>query len=158
MIFMLLQVVLVWRHTALPVHCMLPTMARFTRLCVSRMEKLWTLAVVQPGNGDPGGYANAAAQDAFLANTIGWITKIYDQSGKGNHLCRRLPEHLKALQKENLIHLPIADMAPATIAVTKLMVFTLCRVWDCEIIMQADIAINDEPEGIYYVINGKHYS
>src|SRR6187399_1501851 len=37
------------------------------------------------------GYANAAAQDAFLANTIGWISKIYDQSGKGNHLVQAPP-------------------------------------------------------------------
>src|SRR5262245_9139928 len=28
---------------------------------------------------DPGGYANAAAQDAFCANTYCWIAKIYDQ-------------------------------------------------------------------------------
>ena len=29
---------------------------------------------------DAGGYANAAAQDAFCANTYCWITTIYDQS------------------------------------------------------------------------------
>lgn len=33
-----------------------------------------------------GGVANAAAQDAFCANTVCYIAKIYDQSGKGNHL------------------------------------------------------------------------
>src|SRR5205823_9968103 len=30
-----------------------------------------------------GGYANAAAQDSFCANTSCTITQIYDQSGKG---------------------------------------------------------------------------
>src|SRR5215216_3930727 len=35
------------------------------------------IRMVPPGKGDAGGYANAAAQDAFLTNTIGWITKIY---------------------------------------------------------------------------------
>src|SRR5579885_2348006 len=33
-----------------------------------------------------GGYANAAAQDAFCAGTTCTITIIYDQSSKGNHL------------------------------------------------------------------------
>src|SRR5438876_6519851 len=33
-----------------------------------------------------GGYANAAAQDSFCANTVCVITTIYDQPGRGNHL------------------------------------------------------------------------
>src|SRR5512140_2867400 len=35
---------------------------------------------------DAGGYANAASQDAFCANTYCWITTIYDQSPKHNDL------------------------------------------------------------------------
>src|SRR5579872_6371708 len=35
-----------------------------------------------------GGVANAAAQDTFCANTVCYVTAIYDQSGKGNHLTR----------------------------------------------------------------------
>src|SRR6202042_1622522 len=38
------------------------------------------IGVVQPTATDPGGYADAAAQDAFCANTVCWITKLYDQS------------------------------------------------------------------------------
>src|SRR4051812_7177975 len=34
----------------------------------------------------PGGYADAASQDAFCANTTCVITVIYDQSPKGNNL------------------------------------------------------------------------
>jgi hypothetical protein len=34
----------------------------------------------------PGGYANAAAQDSFLAGKPGTISIIYDQSPKANHL------------------------------------------------------------------------
>ncbi|NSW94200.1 MAG: alpha-N-arabinofuranosidase, partial [Bacteroidales bacterium] len=48
--------------------------------------KTLDIGVVQPGEGDPGGYADAAAQDEFCANTYCWITVIYDQSGNGNHL------------------------------------------------------------------------
>src|SRR5512141_3181340 len=48
--------------------------------------KTLDIGVVQPSPGDPGGYADAAAQDAFCANTYCWITTVYDQSGKKNHL------------------------------------------------------------------------
>ena len=40
---------------------------------------------------DAGGYAHAAAQDAFCAGTISVITRIYDQSGEGNHLNQAPP-------------------------------------------------------------------
>src|SRR6187401_1957255 len=42
-------------------------------------------AVASPAP-DAGGFANAAAQDAFCANTYCWISVIYDQSPKKNHL------------------------------------------------------------------------
>src|SRR5512136_3090678 len=48
--------------------------------------KTLDIGVVQPSATDPGGYADAAAQDAFCANTLCFINVIYDQSGKGNHL------------------------------------------------------------------------
>src|SRR5262245_61177477 len=48
--------------------------------------KALNIGVVQPSATDAGGYADAAAQDAFCANTYCWITTLYDQSGKGNHL------------------------------------------------------------------------
>ena len=37
------------------------------------------------------GYADAAAQDRFCANTLCVINRIYDQSGKGNHLLQAPP-------------------------------------------------------------------
>src|SRR5271165_493394 len=55
--------------------------------------KTLDIGVVQPvaspvpnSGGDAGGYANAAAQDAFCANTYCWIATVYDQSPKHNHL------------------------------------------------------------------------
>src|SRR5205823_13156118 len=45
--------------------------------------KTLDIGVVQPVASpvpDAGGYANAAAQDAFCANTYCWMSKIYDQS------------------------------------------------------------------------------
>src|SRR5689334_12769342 len=51
--------------------------------------KTLDIGLVQPADSpvaDAGGYANAAAQDAFCANTVCWITTIYDQSPKHNDL------------------------------------------------------------------------
>src|SRR4051812_1248577 len=49
------------------------------------------IGIVQPKPGDAGGYANTAAQDEFCTNTVCLITKIYDQTGKGNHLTQGPP-------------------------------------------------------------------
>src|SRR5689334_25089794 len=46
--------------------------------------KTMDIGVVQPSASDSGGYANAAAQDAFCANTYCWISIVYDQSPKHN--------------------------------------------------------------------------
>jgi dihydroorotate dehydrogenase len=48
--------------------------------------KTLDICVVRATADDPGGYADAAAQDAFCKDTYCWITVLYDQSGKGNHL------------------------------------------------------------------------
>src|SRR5471030_60413 len=51
--------------------------------------KTLDIGVVQPANlpvPDAGGYADAAAQDAFCANTNCWISIIYDQSPRHNDL------------------------------------------------------------------------
>src|SRR3974390_2273304 len=48
--------------------------------------KTLDIGVVQPSGSDAGGYADAAAQDAFCANTYCWITTVYDQSGHKNDI------------------------------------------------------------------------
>src|SRR5664280_1231031 len=56
--------------------------------------KTLDIGIVQPVASpapDGGGYADAAAQDAFCANAICVINLIYDQSGKGNHLYQAPP-------------------------------------------------------------------
>src|SRR5690349_6208183 len=119
--------------------------------------KTLDIGIVPPGNGDPGGYANAAAQDAFLTNTIGWINKIYDQSGKGNHLIQTPPGTFKGPAKGEFNTLPIADMAPVTINGHKVYGVYIMPGMGLRNNNARDIAINDEPEGIYYVIDGKHF-
>jgi hypothetical protein len=77
--------------------------------------KTMDIGVVQPGEGDPGGYANAAAQDAFCTNTYCWITTLYDQSGKGNHLVQAPRGGFSGPAMGGFNNIPIADMAPVTI-------------------------------------------
>src|SRR5512147_2130479 len=54
-------------------------------------NKALDIGVVQPSGTDPGGYADAAAQDAFCANTYCWISIVYDQSGHKNELYQAPP-------------------------------------------------------------------
>lgn len=115
------------------------------------------IGIVSPGKNDPGGYANAAAQDAFCKNTIGWITQIYDQSGNGNHLMQAPPGTFKGPAKGGFNNLPIADMAPVTINGHKAYGVYIMPGMGLRNNNASCLAINDEPEGIYYVINGKHY-
>ena len=119
--------------------------------------KTLDIGVVQPKDGDPGGYADAAAQDAFCTNTVCWITTLYDQSGKGNHLSQVPPGTFKGTDKGAFNTLPIADMAPITISGHKAYGIYIMPGMGLRNNNATGIAINDEPEGIYYVIDGKHY-
>ena len=119
--------------------------------------KTLDIGVFQPKEGNPGGYADAAAQDAFCANTVCWITTLYDQSGKGNHLSQVPPGTFKGPDKGAFNTLPIADMAPITISRHKAYGVYIMPGMGLRNNNATDIAINDEPEGIYYVIDGKHY-
>src|SRR5215467_16372108 len=80
--------------------------------------KTLDIGVVQPIASpvpDTGGYANAAAQDAFCANTYCWITTIYDQSSKHNDLIQAPRGGFSGPAMGGFNNLPIADMAPITI-------------------------------------------
>jgi non-reducing end alpha-L-arabinofuranosidase len=119
--------------------------------------KTQDIGVVQASESDPGGYADAAAQDAFCANTMCFIKVIYDQSGKSNHLYQAPPGTFKGPAKGAFNTLPIADMAPITIGGHKAYGVYIMPGMGFRNNNATGIAINDEPEGIYYVINGKHY-
>ena len=105
-----------------------------------------------------GGSADAAAQDAFCANTLCVISRIYDQSGRGNHLFQapagpRFPGPAKG----GFDTQPIADMAPVTIGGRKAYGVYIMPGMGFRNNDATGLAIDDEPEGIYYVIDGTHY-
>lgn len=119
--------------------------------------KTLDIGVVPASDTDAGGYANAATQDAFCTTSLCRITILYDQSGKGNHLTEAPPGTFKGPEKGAYDALPIADMAPVTISGHKAYGVFIMPGMGLRNNNARDIAINDEPEGIYYVINGKHY-
>lgn len=103
------------------------------------------------------GYADAAAQDSFLGASLGYITVIYDQSGNGNDLVQASPGTFKGPDKGEFNTLPIADMAPVVLNGHKVYGAYFMPGMGLRNNNAKNLAINDEPEGIYYVIDGTHY-
>jgi non-reducing end alpha-L-arabinofuranosidase len=116
------------------------------------------IGVVRPGEGDPGGYADAAAQDAFSANTYCWITKIYDQSGNGNHLVQAPRGGFSGPAMGGFNNIPIADMAPITIMGHKVYGVFIEPGMGLRWNDTKGTAVDDQAEGQYWVINGHHYN
>jgi non-reducing end alpha-L-arabinofuranosidase len=104
------------------------------------------------------GYVDAAAQDAFCNKTLCVINLIYDQSGKGNHLLQAPPgPSFPGPAKGAFDTQPIADMAPITIGGHKAYGAYMMPGMGFRNNDASGLAINDEPEGIYYVIDGTHF-
>jgi non-reducing end alpha-L-arabinofuranosidase len=122
--------------------------------------KTLDIGVVPPNAVDGGGYADAAAQDAFCANTYCWITTVYDQSGHKNDLIQAprggtgVPTMMGGFNS-----LPLADMAPVTIMGGH-------KVYGVYIEPGMGLrnndphgtAVDDQAEGQYWVVNGRHYN
>jgi hypothetical protein len=98
-----------------------------------------------------GGYANAAAQDAFCAGTTCTVTVIYDQSGHGNNLTIEGPgQHGKQNHGANATALPLT--------VNGHKVYGLYFSGDVGYRDDATsgVAKNGAPEGAYMVASGTH--
>ncbi len=120
--------------------------------------KTLDIGVVQPSAGDAGGYADAAAQDAFCANTYCWITTIYDQSGKDNHLVQAPRGGFSGPAMGGFNNIPIADMAPITIMGHKAYGVFIVPGMGLRWNDAHGTAVDDQAEGQYWVISGHHYN
>lgn len=116
------------------------------------------IGVVKPGEGDAGGYADAAAQDAFCANTTCWITTLYDQSGNGNHLTQAPRGGFLGPAMGGFNNIPIADMAPISIMGHKAYGIFIEPGMGLRLNDAKGTAVDDQAEGQYWVINGHHYN
>ncbi len=120
--------------------------------------KTLDIGVVQPSATDAGGYADAAAQDAFCANTYCWITTIYDQSGKGNHLVQAPRGGFSGPAMGGFNNVPLADSAPLTLMGHKVYGVFIAPGMGLRWNDAHGTAVDDQAEGQYWVVNGHHYN
>ncbi|HEX4797548.1 MAG TPA: arabinofuranosidase catalytic domain-containing protein [Humisphaera sp.] len=120
--------------------------------------KTLDIGVVKPNSADGGGYADAAAQDAFCANTVCWITTLYDQSGKGNHLVQAPRGGFSGPAMGGFNNLPVADWAPITIMGHKVYGVFISPGMGLRWNDAHGTAVDDQAEGQYWVVNGHHYN
>ena len=124
-------------------------------------RKTLDIGVVQPSDSpvpDAGGYANAAAQDRFCANTYCWISKVYDQSPKHNDLIQVPRGGFSGPAMGGFNNLPVADMAPVTIMGHKVYGVFIEPGMGLRQNDAKGTAVDDQAEGQYWVINGHHYN
>ena len=119
-------------------------------------SKTLNIGVVQPVASpapDAGGYANAAAQDAFCANTYCWITTIYDQSPKHNDLVQAPRGGFSGPALGGFNNLPIPTWRRSS--GTRPTASSSRRAGS---IRTTRGAVDDQAEGQCWVINGHHYA
>ena len=123
--------------------------------------KSLNIGVVQPAAlpaPDAGGYADAAAQDAFCANTVCWITKIYDQSNQHNDLTQAPRGGFSGPALGGFNNVPVADMAPVTMMGHKVYGIFIEPGMGLRNDDPKGTAVDDQAEGQYWVINGLHFN
>ena len=103
------------------------------------------------------GIADAAAQDAFCKGAVCYISVIYDQSGMGNDLLPAPPGTFLGPDKGGFNTRSIADMAPALVGGQKVYGAYVMPGMGYRCNDARGLAVDDEPEGMYYVIDGNHY-
>ena len=121
-------------------------------------RKTLDIGVVPSTPGNVGGYADAEAQDEFCRNTTCWITVIYDQSGKENHLYQAPRGAFVGAALGGFNTMPIADMAPVTLMGHKVYGVYIIPGMGLRQNDPRGTAVDDQAEGQYWVINGHHFN
>ena len=116
------------------------------------------IGVVKATADDPGGYADAAAQDAFCKDTYCWITVLYDQSGKGNHLYQAPRGGFSGPAMGGYNNVPLADWAPVNVMGHKVYGLFIAPGMGLRLNDPTGTAVDDQAEGQYWVISGHHYN
>ena len=100
----------------------------------------------------PDGYANAAAQDTFCANTSCTITKLYDQSPNHNDLTPAPPGGAARGPGPNGYDIPaVANALVATVAGHKAYGIAISPGMGYRNDSPKQTAVNGQPEGVYMV-------
>ncbi|GIH17830.1 arabinofuranosidase catalytic domain-containing protein [Rugosimonospora africana] len=128
------------------------------RLSDNRVRDIGVVARSVKPVPDPGGYADAATQDAFCANTTCLITKVYDQSPMHNDLTQAPRGGFSGPALGGFNNFPIADSAPITIGGHKAYGVFIEPGMGLRDDDTTGIAVDDQPEGMYWVLNGQHFN
>lgn len=120
--------------------------------------KTLDIGVVTPSASDVGGYADAAAQDKFCADTYCWISIVYDQSPKHNDLKQAPRGGFNGPALGGVNNLPLADMAPVTVMGHKVYGVFIEPGMGLRVDDVKGTAVDDQAEGQYWVINGRHFN
>jgi hypothetical protein len=107
---------------------------------------------------NPGGYADAAAQDKFCAGNLCWISIIYDQSPKRNDLTQAPRGGFSGPSLGGFNNLPIADMAPVSIMGHKVYGAFIEPGMGLRHDDVKGTAVDDQAEEQYWVVDGKHFN
>ena len=105
-----------------------------------------------------GGYADAGAQDRFCADTTCLITTLYDQSPMHNDLTQAPRGAFNGPAMGGADNLPVADLAPITVGGHPAYGVFIAPGMGLRNNDTRGIAVDDEPEGMYWVVNGKHHN
>lgn len=114
--------------------------------------------VVKASANDPGGYADAAAQDEFCKDTYCWVTVIYDQSPNGNHLYQAPRGGFSGPAMGGYNNVPLADWAPVNVMGHKVYGIFIAPGMGMRLDDPKGTAVDDQAEGQYWVISGHHYN
>jgi non-reducing end alpha-L-arabinofuranosidase len=104
------------------------------------------------------GYANAATQDAFCANTSCIITKIYDQSPGHNDLAIASGGHYKGAGSDGSDLGAAADALPVTAGGHQVYGVSISPGMGYRNNRTSGVAVNGKPEGMYMVSSGTHFN
>lgn len=105
-----------------------------------------------------GGVANSSAQDSFCAGTSCYITIIYDQSGKGNHLTRAPAGGWKGPGPNGSDNLADATMAPVYLNGQKAYGVYIATGDGYRNNAASGTATGDAAQGMYAIFDGTHYN
>jgi hypothetical protein len=111
---------------------------------------------------EPGGIADASAQDTFCANTKCTITRLWDQSGNGNYVDAETQdaEEVSARPKAGNNGMSAANAMQEALTVGGKKVYALYMkqaqaYWHDG--SKTGMPLGKEPQGIYMVTSGKHF-
>ncbi|KAM3525589.1 hypothetical protein MY4038_007227 [Beauveria bassiana] len=105
------------------------------------------------------GISDAAAQDAFCANTTCLITTIFDQSGQSNHLTQAPPGSAgSGPNQDGHDWLASATGAPVTLNGQKVYGVFVSIGTGYRKLVGEGTAKGDEAQGMYAVVDGTHYN